>query len=409
MSNQVPYTHRILSRCCGGKPVSKGEAILCNVDCRIIYNWFGFPDYFSNIIDKDLNGDIPEKEKIHVVIDHLYPPRDQKQADYNKLTTDWCERAGLSCSDGEGIGHTLAIEQGWVKPGDFVTHFDPHVNSVGAIGALGIGSAIEMLISFTTGKAWINVPPVYRIDLTGTLKPGVMGRDLINYMIAKLGTTDYCGASIEFYWSEDSGLTLDDRVTICNLAYHLSAQHGIFVPVGEKKGDDSTYEKVIPIDLSSIEPYIVAPPATTCAAPLSAYAGKKVDVGIIGTCSGGGFNDVAVAAKILKGKKVKKGVKLYVCPATNQIFSDAIAKGYIADLVEAGVFISSATCDFCYGRAVYVAKGECCITSATLNVPGRLGSMEAEIFLASPAAVAVAALTGEITDPRGIYGKGAGV
>ena len=401
--SQVPYTYRILSNHCGGKPVAKNDAILCDADARIIYDWYGFPDYFRDFINNELDGKIVKKENCYVVIDHLLPPRDKKQADYVQLTRDWCRDAGINCSDGEGIGHYIAIEKGWVKPGNLVTHFCPHVNNVGAIGALGMGSAIEMLTSFTTGKQWINVPPVFRVDLTGTLKPGVMGRDIINYMVATYGPADFCGAAMEFYWDESSGLTLDDRISICDVIYHLCAQHAVFVPVGLEKGTDDSYEGILKIDLSNLEPHITAPPSPTCAGKLSNYIGKKVDVGIISTCSGGGLNDVATAAKILKGKKIKEGFRLFICPGTRKIFSDATEQGYISDLIDANAFISSPSCDFCYGGAVYLRDGECCITTAPFNVPGRMGSREAEIFLSSPAAVAVAALTGEITDPRSAY------
>jgi len=405
MTNQQPYTYRILSRC-RGSLVTKGEPVLCKTDCRIIYAWPGFPDYFAEIIDNEFNGEIVDKDQVRVVIDHMCPPRDQKQCDYLNLVRDWCDRQKLACSNMEGIGHYLAIEQGWVKPGELVAHFDAHVASVGAVGALGIGSAIEMLIPLVTGKIWLSVPPLYRVDLRGKLPPGVMGRDLIHYLVEQLGTVSYSGAVLEFYCDGDSGMTLDDKMVICNLINYLGAMSALFVPEGEAKGTENFYEGVIPIDLSALEPYLCCPPATNYPEPLRAHVGKKVDMAIIGTCSGGGINDIAAAAKILHGKKIKKGVQLYVCPSTNQVFTDAVANGYISGLIAAGAFISSPTCDFCYGRAVYLPKGCRAISTQTLNIPGRLGSLETEIFLASPAAVAASALHGEITDPRGICGQG---
>lgn len=405
MLGQQPYTYRILSRC-KGAPVSKGEPILCDVDHRIIYAWPGFPDYFAEIIDKELNGEIAKKDQIHVVLDHMCPPRDQVQCEYLDLVRNWCKQQGLACAEGEGIGHNLAIEQSWVKPGMLVTHFDAHVASVGAIGALGIGMAIEMLVSLVTAKMWLDVPPLYRIDLKGKLTPGVMGRDILHYIVAKLGTVSYSGAVLEFYCEEDSGLTLDDKMVICNLINHLGALSAVFVPQGEEKADDSYYEEIIPIDLPSLEPHVGCPPATNIAQPLAAHIGKEVNMAIVGTCAGGGINDIATAANILRGKKVKDGVRLYVCPSTNKVFTTATEKGYINDLIEAGAFLSSPTCDFCYGRAVYLQKGYRAISTQTLNVPGRLGNSDSEIFLASPAAVAASALNGVITDPRTVYEEG---
>jgi 3-isopropylmalate/(R)-2-methylmalate dehydratase large subunit len=399
MLKQLPYTYQILSRCQGAQ-VCKGESILCDVDRRIIYAWPGFPDYFAEVIDKDLGGNIAKRDEIYVVLDHMCPPRDQAQCDYLDLIRNWCRQKELVYVEGEGIGHYLAIEKEWVKPGMLVTHFDAHVASVGAIGALGIGMAIEMLVSLVTAKMWIDVPPLYRIDLKGKLTPGVMGRDLLHYIVALLGTVAYNGAVIEFYCEEDTGLTLDDKMVICNLINQLGAMSALFVPPDELVADNMHYEEVYSIDLNSLEPYIGCPPSTNLTQPLTVHSGKKIDLALVGTCSGGGINDIATAAKILRGKRIKDNVRFYVCPSTNNVFVKAMDLGYIKDLVEAGAFISSPTCDYCYGRAVYLQKGHRAISTQTLNVPGRLGSSDSEIYLASPAAVAAAAVTGTISDPR---------
>jgi len=405
VAKQQPYTYRILSRCRGSE-VTKGESILCDTDLRIIYGWPGFPERFVKIIEEEFNGEVVKKDQIRVIIDHMCPPRDQKQCEYLELVRESCKKLDLECWDMKGIGHNLAIEQGWVKPGMLVTHFDAHVASVGAVGAFGFGSAVEMIVPFMTAKCWLDVPPVYRIDLSGKLAQGVMGRDLLHYMVDSVGRTkSFGGTVLEFYCGEDTGLTVDDKMTICNLINYLGAMSAIFVPQGEEKSSDDCYEEIIRIDLSELEPFLGCPPATNYAAPLSKHIGKKINMALIGTCSGGGLNDIETAAKILRGKAVGKDVKLYVCPSTNQIFNDAIDKGYIKDLVSAGAFISSPTCDFCYGRAVYLQSGHRAISTSPLNVPGRFGSKEAEIFLASPAAVAVSALHGEITDPRSVYNE----
>ena len=404
MSHQQPYTYRILSRCCG-KEVHKGESILCHVDRRILYAWPGFPDYFAKIIDEDLDGEILERENVTVVLDHMCPPRDQSQCDYRHLVQRWCEKKGLSCVESGGIGHYLAVEQGWVKPGMLATHFDPHVAAVGAIGALGIGTSIEMIVSLVTGKLWMDTPPLYRIELTGKLTPGVMGRDLLHYLVDRLGTLAFNGAVLEFYCDDSCGMTLDDKMVVCNLINYLGAFSALFVPSGEARGDGESYEDIISIDLSSLEPYLGCPPAANYPAPLAQLAGTKIQMAIIGTCAGGGIGDIAAATRLLKGKRIPADVSLYVCPSTDQVFLEAVDKGYVGDLIQAGAFLSSPTCDFCYGRAVYLEKGQRAISTQTLNVPGRLGNPETEIFLASAATVAASALHGEITDPRNLYEK----
>lgn len=405
MSNHQPYTYGILSRCCG-KEVRKGDSILCHADRRILYAWPGFPDHFASVIEEELNGEIQERENVFVVLDHMCPPRDQAQCDYRNQIKRWCDAKGLFCAEAGGIGHYLAVEQGWVQPGMLATHFDPHVAAVGAIGALGIGTSIEMIVSLVTGKIWMDAPPLYRIELTGALAPGVMGRDLLHYLVDRLGTLLFNGAVLEFYCNDSSGMTLDDKMVVCNLINYLGAFSALFVPPGQPRGGDDFYEDVISVDLSALEPYLGCPPAANHPAPLAGFLGTKVDLAIIGTCAGGGIHDIAAAAGILRGQRISAGVRLYVCPSTDQVFSQAVAQGYIGDLIQAGAFLSSPTCDFCYGRAVYLEKGQRAISTQTLNVPGRLGHPDTEIFLGSAATVAAAALCGEITDPRKLYEKG---
>lgn len=404
MSNNRPYTYQILSEKIQ-RPVSKGEMGLFPIDRALIYAWPGIFNFFEQVLDGELGSYYPVRDKIRVTLDHMCPVRDQAQGDFISGSRAWCEREGLLYAEDEGIGHNLAIEKGWVEPGMLVAHFDTHVSSVGAVGALGFGSGTEMLFPLATGKVWLKVPPVFKVKLAGKLPPGVMGRDVLHRLVKELGTTAAGGMVVEYYCGETSGLTPDDKITACNLINYIGAMSAVFVPPGRECGDGA-YDGVLELDLAKLEPILVCPPATNNAQSLARVLGKKIDLGIVGTCCGGGLEDLAAAARILKGNKVKKGVKLYVCPSSNAIFSEAAERGYVLDLVAAGAFISSPTCDFCYGRSVYLLSGQTAVSTQTLNVPGRLGSLDAEIYLGSPAVVAYSALKGELADPREFYRRG---
>lgn len=398
-----PYTYRILAKAAGVPRVRAGEEYTFPVERRLLYPWPALSDWFAQVIDRELGGKLPRPQEVYMTFDHMVPVKNAAQERFIRESRDWALGKGIHVIEGEGIGHLLAIQEGWVRPGMVVPHFDTHVSSVGAIGALGVGLLKEMLSPLATGCLWLEVPPLLRIRLTGRLPQGVMGRDLLHTLVREAGLERCGGKIIEFGGPGAAAMALDDRITVCNLANYLGAVSAVFDPEGASWEEDG---ETLTVPLEQIEPCLAAPPSTANVKPLSQAAGLPVDLGIIGTCAGGGLGDMAAAAHILAGKKLPAGKTLYVIPSTRKIYEEAIRRGYLRALVEAGCFISSPTCDFCYGSAAYLGDGKRAISTQTLNVTGRLGGLGGEIFLGSAAVVAASLLRGQITDPREFWEGG---
>lgn len=401
----MPYTYRILAKTIGVDRVRPGESYTFPVERRIIYAWPALSDWFAQMIDERFSGEIPQSENLYMTFDHYLPIKNAAQEEFISQSKAWAYEKGIHVSEGEGIGHVLAIEQGWVKPGMVVPHFDTHASSFGAIGALGLGLLKEMLFPLATNHLWLEIPPLLRIDLKGHFQNGVMGRDLLHKIIRDVGLEKCGGSIIEFGGAGAVSMPLEDRISLCNLINTTSAISAVF-DLDDEECDSGEYQDRIAIQLDDVEPYVAAPPSTANVMPLSQAAGTHVDMGIIGTCAGGGLRDIKMAATILRGRKIADGRSLYVVPATKHIYEEAIRLGYIEVLSEAGCFISSPTCDFCYGAATYLGAHKTAISTQTLNVNGRLGSLDANIYLASAAAVAAALAEGEISDPRKFWKRG---
>lgn len=410
-------TEKIIARATGKESVHAGEVLFVEPDLLILYDWFGLSDWYLDMMEKDLGlKKLPHPDKILFFIDHLLPIQEESHAQLHARTRTWCEAQGIKYIEGEGIGHSLVVENGLVKPGMIVAHFDTHVSTVGAIGALGFGIMKELLMPMVTGKMWLKVPETYKVSLTGTFQNGVMGRDLLHKLVEDLGADGCINRVMEFSGPGVKNVSIESRMTVCNLANFVGATTALFFSdemtlaylhqnagvdaVKIRSDPDAKFSDTRHYDLETIEPTLICPPTISNSAPLRELRGVPINVGIIGTCASGRMEDLKIAAQILEGKKVKKGFKLYVIPSSKQIFLEANERGYINTLVRAGAFLSSPTCDFCYGKATCLIPGERAISTQTLNVPGRLGSTEAEIYLASSAAVAATAIEGAIADPR---------
>ena len=354
------------------------------------------------MIREKLGGTITDPENVYMTLDHMLPVRNQTQERFISESRRWAKEQGFHLSEGEGIGHILAIEQQWVEPGMLVPHFDTHISCIGAIGALGVGCLKEMLRPLTQGLLWMEIPEVVRVELHGSFQPGVMGRDLLHTLVMELGLSRCSGKILEFGGPGARSMPLASRVTVCNLINYLGCVSAVFDPDADAQTENA-YSELIHLDLGCIEPCLAAPPSIANAVPLSKAAGTQIDIGIIGTCAGGGLEDLEAAAHVLSGRRLAPGRKLYISPATAAIQSEAIRRGYYQIFSDAGCFLSSPTCDFCYGAAAYLGAGKRAISTQTLNVSGRLGSLDSEIYLASAAAVAAAAVQGEICDPRDFW------
>ncbi len=408
---------KIIARNLGKQEVSTGELHMLKPDLMIMYNWPAISDRYMDMLDNELKLErLPFPDKMVFFLDHFIPALTPEQDALYKKSKGWCEKHNVKYIEDKGIGHTVVVEEGLVKPGSLTVHFDMHVSTIGAIGALGFGIMAEILMPIATGSMWLKIPPTIRINIEGKFGKGVSGRDFLNRIVADFGPNWANDRVVEFGGNGAGNISIDSRMVICDLVNYFGAITAIFVPdrtvkkyikrqnasdfIDLSPDKDAIYDKTVNYNLADIEPTLTSPPTISKAVKLSDFKGTPIDIGIIGTCASGRLEDLQQAAEVLKGRKVKEGFKLYISPSSNRAFKDAVEKGYIKTLIEAGAFISSPTCDFCFGKAVQLSPGQKAISTQTLNVPGRLGCLDADIYLASASVVAATAFYGKITDPR---------
>ena len=316
-----------------------------------------------------------------------------------------------------GIEHALLPEKGLTVAGDVIIGADSHTCTYGALGAFstGVGST-DMAAGMATGKAWFKVPSAIRVNITG--KPGkwVSGKDVILHLIGMIGVDGALYRSLEFAGDGIKNLNMDDRFTIANMAIEAGAKNGIF-PVDEiaeaymkehskrpyqvyEADADAEYDEEYTIDLSTLKSTVSFPHLPENTHTIDEVGDIRIDQVVIGSCTNGRLEDLKTAAEILKGKKVAKGLRVIVIPATQQIYLDAMAAGYIRTFIEAGAVVSTPTCGPCLGGYMGIlAAGERCVSTTNRNFVGRMGHVDSEVYLASPAVAAASALTGKISAP----------
>lgn len=318
----------------------------------------------------------------------------------------------------EGICHVVLPEKGFVKPGDLVVGSDSHTTTYGALGAFATGmGATDMAIVLATGEIWFKVPSTVKFNVEGKLQPMVMGKDIILHIIGEIGVEGASYKAMEFAGNTIRELSMDARFTLCNMAIEAGGKTGIIEPdektlqwIKERarqpfkpvyNDPDAEYEEVIDVDVTNLEPQVAKPPSPENSVPVSEVEGVKIDQAFIGSCTNGRLEDLRIAAKILKGRKVADMVRAIVIPASKEVYLKAMKEGLIEIFLEAGCVVCNPTCGPCIGAHLgLLAPGEVCISSSNRNFVGRMGSKDAKIYLASPATVAASAVTGEITDPR---------
>ena len=317
-----------------------------------------------------------------------------------------------------GVCHQVMPEAGLVWPGMLLVATDSHTTTHGAFGAFGTGvGATDLAAILISGELWFRVPEVIKIRLEGKLQPGTMAKDVVLHLISELGTDGAVYKAIEYTGSTVSALSMAERMVICNMAVEMGAKTSYIQPDEKTLAYIKKHSKQNPIifdtdpayqysdclffDVSNLEPQVALPHSVDRSVPIGAAPAIKVDQCFIGTCTGGRVEDFAVAAKILAGKRIHPRTRLVVIPASRQVLLECINLGYIQALIEAGATISTPGCGPCLGAHEGVlAPGEVCVTASNRNFPGRMGSTEASIYLASPATVAATALAGALTDPR---------
>ena len=358
-------------------------------------------------------------QKTALFIDHAAPSPNKELATDHMLLRRFAQETGCLISDvGGGVCHQIVAES-LAKPGDVIVGADSHTVTAGALGAFatGMGSS-DVAIAFGLGKTWFRVPESIKIMVSGEFAPGVMAKDLILHLIGKIGADGATYKALEFGGDGLKNITMSGRFTIANMAVEAGAKVGLFPTdritkdylSSQGRGDqykslsadkDASYERTMRIDLAALEPTVARPHSVDNVATARELKGTKIQQVFIGTCTNGRLEDIAIAAKILQGKKHHPEIRFIVAPASPQVLLAAIKAGYIKTLVEAGAIILPPGCGPCLGlHQGVLASGEACLSTANRNFKGRMGSPEAFIYLASPATAAATAITGEITDPR---------
>ncbi len=367
-----------------------------------------------------LGVDVFDAERIALVPDHFTPNKDIKSATQAKLLRDFAHQHGITnyFEVGRmGIEHALLPEQGLVLPGDVVVGADSHTCTYGAVGAFATGmGSTDIAVAMATGRAWMRVPETIRISYQGELRPYVGGKDLILYTIGQIGVDGALYQAIEFVGSAIDALSMDGRFTMANMAIEAGAKAGLFAVdeatlayVNQRAqrpyqvflpDDGAAYAREIAIDVSSIEPQIAFPHLPSNARGLSDVGDVPIDQVVIGSCTNGRWEDLVVAADLLRGRQVAPTVRCIVIPGTQEIYLQAVREGLAEAFVEAGAAFSTPTCGPCLGGHMGVlAAGERCVSTTNRNFVGRMGHPESEVYLASPAVAAASAVLGRIGGP----------
>ena len=360
-------------------------------------------------------------ERLVLVVDHFVPPAEERRANDQMAMRAFARENNVRFYDaGVGVAHQVIMEEGYVLPGTIVLGTDAHCTTYGALNAFGTGiSSTELIGALINGYIWLKVPQTIKIELRGSLPPGVFSKDIILNTIKSIGLrgcADY--RALEFSGEGLFGLEVDDRFTLCNMAVDMGAKTAIveadrkvldwlqdratqnFTPVSADP--DAIYEETYSTELDSLVPLVAAHPAMDNVKP--AHELREVDIqqAFIGTCCNGRLSDLRVAASIVAGKQVHPDVRLYVGPASRKVYIDAVHQGIVETLTKAGAIILPPSCGPCAGFtcSAIPAAGQRMISTANRNFPGRAGAEGAEVYLASPATVAASALTGAVTDPR---------
>ena len=415
----MTMTQKILAAHAGLPEVHAGDLIEAKLDIVLgndvttpvaigVFEKAGFTEVFDN-------------RKIVIALDHYTPCKDIKSAELCVISRDFAKKHNITHFydvGTVGIEHALLPEQGIVGPGDCIIGADSHTCTYGALGAFstGVGST-DMAAGMASGLNWFKVPPAIKVELKGKLQPCVSGKDVILHLIGEIGVDGALYKSLEFTGEGVSELSMDDRFTISNMAIEAGGKNGIF-PVDDKTmeyvkdrferepvvfeaDEDAEYERVVTIDLSTLEPTVSLPHLPSNTKTVSEAAGMPIQQVVIGSCTNGRMSDMRTAASIIKGHKVADGVRCIIIPATQQIYLECMEEGLLRTFVEAGCAVSAPTCGPCLGGHMGVmAAGERAVATTNRNFVGRMGHTESEVILASPAVAAASAIAGCVADPR---------
>ena len=416
----MTMTQKILAAHAGLPSVEAGQLIEADLDL-VLGNDITSPVAIKEMAKMHVEG-VFDKDKIALVPDHFVPNKDIKSAEHCKCVREFACKHDITnyFEVGEmGIEHALLPEKGLTIAGDVIIGADSHTCTYGALGAFstGVGST-DMAAGMATGKAWFKVPSAIKFNLVGKPSKWVSGKDVILHIIGMIGVDGALYKSMEFVGEGVANLSMDDRFTIANMAIEAGGKNGIF-PVDDltraymkehstrewveyAADEDAVYDEEYTIDLASLRPTIAFPHLTENTKTIDEITEPiKIDQVVIGSCTNGRLDDLRIAAEIMKDKKIAKGIRCIVIPGTQKIYLQAMEEGLLRTFIEAGAVVSTPTCGPCLGGYMGVlAEGERCVSTTNRNFVGRMGHVNSEIYLASPAVAAASALTGVISAPK---------
>ena len=417
----MTMTQKILAAHAGLESVEAGQLIMADLDLVLANDITG--PVAIHEADKLNKKTVFDKDKVALVPDHFAPNKDIKSAEQCKCVREYAREHDITnyFEVGEmGIEHALLPEKGLIVAGETCIGADSHTCTYGALGAFstGVGST-DMGCGMITGQAWFKVPSAIKVELKGQLNPWVSGKDVILHLIGEIGVDGALYKSLEFTGDGVGALSMDDRFTIANMAIEAGAKNGIF-PVDDKtiaymkehskkeytvyEADaDAVYDETVVIDLSTLEPTVAFPHLPENTKTVAESGDIDIDQVVIGSCTNGRMDDMRVAAKILEGRHVKKGIRCIVIPATQDIYLKCIDEGLTETFIKAGAIVSTPTCGPCLGGYMGIlAAGERAISTTNRNFVGRMGHIDSEVYLASPAVAAASAVTGKISEPKSL-------
>ncbi len=418
---------KILSRASGKDFAAVGDVVEPKVDLAMSHeNGALVLNQFMEIYkDTGIPANVWDPSKIAIIFDHRVPAETSKTATNQKKVRNFVGEQGITKfhdirGDEMGICHQILPENGYVMPGAVLVGTDSHTTSHGALGAFSFGiGATEMASVWTLGTVLnVQVPATIKVIVNGKFKPNVLPKDLILYLIGKLSAEGANFKVIEFHGETIRNMSTSGRLTICNMSVEAGATSGIVPPDAETvnylrnvagyKGeidmvspdDDAVYDQIVEINVNDLEPQIACPHTVDNVKPVSELVGLPVQQIVVGSCTNGRLDDLEIAARILKGKRVATGTRFLVFPASGKIYMEAIQAGYVGDLMKAGAVIMNPGCGPCLGiHQGALGDGEKALSTTNRNFKGRMGNPNSEVYLCSPAVAAVSALTGVITDP----------
>jgi 3-isopropylmalate/(R)-2-methylmalate dehydratase large subunit len=418
-------TEKILAKASGKNTVQPGEIVDANVDMIMIHDLTG--PLAVEAFKKIGTQKVWNNQKVVVILDHQVPAESIKAAELHKTMRQFAKDQNLRIYDvgRGGVCHQVMPEKGHVVPGTVIVGADSHTCTYGAFGAFatGIGST-EAAAVLATGKIWLKVPEAIKIKVTGRFGEYVTPKDLILNIIGELGVDGAIYKSAEFRGQTIREMNMAGRMTICNMAVEMGAKNGIVEPdettrkflqnrvktmpafENLRSDKDAGYVQTLEFNVEELEPQVACPSSVDNVKPVSEVGEVPIEQAFIGSCTNGRIEDLRLAAQVMKGKKVKGGVRALVIPASMEVYKQALTEGLTDIFTDTGAMVCGAACGPCLGGHIgLLAAGETCVSTSNRNFIGRMGSKEANVYLASPATVAASAITGKITDPRTVEAK----